>query len=191
VPDSALETVEWVVLGGVVFSAEPARSAAFDLVERARAADCSILLDPNYRPELWAEHDFSATMERLLPSVDVLKATPGELAAMGLGEGDEQVGRTFDTGPHTLFRTQGSEGALADADERSPWGPESVERTPPTVDAVDPTGAGDAFVAGVLTAILDGEQSLPEVLEFGVKTGAAATTETGAMSALPRRADLE
>ncbi len=191
VPDSALEAVEWLVLGGVVFSAQPARSAAFDLVERAREYGCSVLLDPNLRPELWAEHDFAATMERLLRSVDVLKATPEELAAMGLGEGNVQVEKTLEAGPHTLFRTRGSEGALADAAPRSRWGPESVERMPPTVDAVDPTGAGDAFVAGVLTAILDGEQSLSGILETAVKTGATATTETGAMSALPRREELE
>ena len=189
VPDSAVETVDWLVLGGVVFSADPARSAAFDLLERARETGCSVLFDPNYRPELWGEHEFAATVERVLENVDVLKATPEEVAAMGCGQGDDQVEAVFDAGPHTLFRTRGSEGALADADERSPWGPGSVERAPPAVDTVDPTGAGDAFVAGVLAAILDGEPSLVGVLETAVKTGAAATTETGAMSALPTRGD--
>jgi fructokinase len=54
---------------------------------------------------------------------------------------------------------------------------------------VDTTGAGDAFTAGAIAALAGGE-SLAEALAFGNAVAAVTTTRTGAMTALPTRADL-
>ncbi|MEZ3169033.1 PfkB family carbohydrate kinase, partial [Halorubrum ejinorense] len=43
--------------------------------ERARAAGCRVLFDPNVRPELW-EVDPAPTMRRMLSMTDVLKGSP-------------------------------------------------------------------------------------------------------------------
>ncbi|MEV3830436.1 PfkB family carbohydrate kinase, partial [Aeromonas allosaccharophila] len=64
------------------------------------------------------------------------------------------------------------------------------------VTPLDTTGAGDAFVAGLLAA-LAGRTSLPSLAELPAilaqahGCGALATTAKGAMTALPTRSELD
>lgn len=57
------------------------------------------------------------------------------------------------------------------------------------VDAVDATGAGDAFVAGLAFALAEG-RSLIEASAYGGAAAAFSTTRLGAQAGLPRREDL-
>ena len=62
--------------------------------------------------------------------------------------------------------------------------------TPPRVAAVDTTGAGDAFVAALTIALLEGMP--PEAaLSFACAAGAAAAAREGAQPSLPSRAQVE
>ena len=54
------------------------------------------------------------------------------------------------------------------------------------VDAVDTTGAGDAFNAGLATALAWGE-SLDSAVEFAVVIGGLAVRKQGVIPSLPRR----
>ena len=62
-----------------------------------------------------------------------------------------------------------------------------------TVEAVDTTGAGDGFVAGLLQGLLadpatiQDEARLRELCRFANAVGALATTARGAIPALPER----
>lgn len=62
--------------------------------------------------------------------------------------------------------------------------------TPPRVRPVDTTGAGDAFVAALTVALLEG-QGPGDALAFACATGALAATRPGAQTSLPRRAEVE
>lgn len=65
-----------------------------------------------------------------------------------------------------------------------------AEATPPTVEAVDSTGAGDAFVAALTVALLEGQP--PEAaLRFACAAGALTATRAGAQPSLPRRAEVD
>ncbi|KAK8650930.1 hypothetical protein V6N13_140551 [Hibiscus sabdariffa] len=61
------------------------------------------------------------------------------------------------------------------------------------VEAVDTTGAGDAFVAGTLSqlasdlSLLQDEDRLRDALRFSNVCGALTVTERGAIPALPTR----
>lgn len=61
---------------------------------------------------------------------------------------------------------------------------------PPPVDAVDTTGAGDAFVAALTLALIEGQQH-EAALAFACATGALAATRPGAQPSLPTRAEVE
>jgi sugar/nucleoside kinase (ribokinase family) len=61
---------------------------------------------------------------------------------------------------------------------------------PLKVQAVDTTGAGDAFNGGFLYALLRGK-TLPKCLEMGNRVGALSTQMAGGIDGLPRRADLK
>jgi ribokinase len=59
----------------------------------------------------------------------------------------------------------------------------------PTVEPVDTTGAGDAFVAALTLALIE-NQTPQTALRFACAAGAAATLRAGAQPSLPRRADV-
>jgi 2-dehydro-3-deoxygluconokinase len=63
------------------------------------------------------------------------------------------------------------------------------ERDAGAVTGVDPVGAGDAFVAGYLSARLDGLPP-PERLRRGAVCGAFAASSHGDWEGLPHRAEL-
>jgi ribokinase len=58
------------------------------------------------------------------------------------------------------------------------------------IDAIDSTGAGDAFCGAVAAALAE-KRPLREAVERGCAAGALATTAVGAQAALPRVADIE
>ena len=62
--------------------------------------------------------------------------------------------------------------------------------TPPPVDAVDGTGAGDAFIAAAVAGLLHG---LPdaELLARACAAGALAATRPGAQPSLPTAAQID
>ncbi|QRV15407.1 carbohydrate kinase [Haloterrigena salifodinae] len=217
IDDATLENLEWVHAGGVTLASEPARTATVDLLERAADAGCTTSFDPNFRPELWPDPEaFARIGRKALAHVDVCKATVGELERLGYaGDGavdapdaeskPEAIARAVledgapGEGPHTVFVTRGGEGAVAAASERAPWPdePASTESNARVashpgfdVDVVDTTGAGDAFVAGVIAALRDG-RSLEAALRFAGAVAATATTDAGAMAALPTRGAVE
>jgi ribokinase len=61
-----------------------------------------------------------------------------------------------------------------------------AEATPPVVNVVDTTGAGDTFTAALALALVEGQAPL-EALTFACAAGAAATTKMGAQPSLPTR----
>jgi ribokinase len=80
----------------------------------------------------------------------------------------------------TVIVTLGARGALL----AYPSG--SVVIPAPHVDAIDTTGAGDAF-AGALAAALAEGATMNEAVRFAVAAGAVACTSLGAEPSLPRR----
>jgi ribokinase len=65
-----------------------------------------------------------------------------------------------------------------------------AEAAPPKVIAVDATGAGDALVAALTVALLEG--MLPQrALALACAAGALAATKSGAQPSLPTRAEVE
>ena len=65
-----------------------------------------------------------------------------------------------------------------------------AEAEPPRIVAVDSTGAGDAFVAALTLALLEG-QAEARALAFACAAGALAATRAGAQPSLPTRAEVE
>ncbi|EFW92448.1 PfkB domain protein [Haladaptatus paucihalophilus DX253] len=188
VPDDALRELDWVYVGGVMLASDPARTATFDLAERARAADCSVVFDPNARPELWPEDGFAEAVDEMLSLADVVKATPEDLDMAGFeaDDADRLAASVCEAGPHTCLLTLGGEGAYAHATDDAPWESGAATHAGYDVSVVDTTGAGDAFTAGALAALADGKP-LDSVLGFANAVAALTTTEPGAMTALPDR----
>ncbi|MFC4438749.1 MULTISPECIES: carbohydrate kinase family protein [Natrialbaceae] len=192
IDDATLENLEWVHAGGVALSSGSSRDATLDLLERAADRGCTVSFDPNARPELWPDEEaFRNVVRDALEHVGVLKAAEEELEALGFEGADvEELAReALEFGPATVFATRGDEGAIAVAGDDAPWSG-TASHPGYEADVVDTTGAGDAFVAGTIAALSDG-QDLEETLAFANAVGASATTAPGAMTALPDRESVQ
>ncbi|WP_049905275.1 carbohydrate kinase family protein [Haloferax gibbonsii] len=189
VEDETLDSISWVHFDGLSLDAEPSRDAIFDLARRASESGSTVSFDPNARPERWTEFDYADSMYQAFEYADVVKATPEDMAEMDVdGDADELAEHILEHGPHTALITLGSEGSFASTTDLARWTDSgtSVSHGGFEVDQVDTTGAGDAFTAGCIAALVEG-QGLEEALSFANAVAARATTAHGAMEALPDR----
>jgi ribokinase len=124
-----------------------------------------------------------APARSLAGAVDVLVPNRGELEALTGGSGDPVVLARSIAGAGAVVVTLGAEGAVVVEDERA-------ERIPaPRVNAVDTTGAGDAF-CGALAGALSSGATLVEAARWAVRVAAVSVTRLGAQSGLPWREDF-
>ena len=100
------------------------------------------------------------------------------------GEPESLVGGLLGLGPRSVVVTLGASGALLAA------GGSTRRLGAPKVEAIDTTGAGDAFV-GALAARLAGGDGLEEAVPYAVLAGAVAVTREGAQGSLPTPEEVE
>ncbi|MEV4757182.1 sugar kinase [Micromonospora sp. NPDC049559] len=158
------------------------RAAVAAAIERTRAAGGTVCLDVNHRRRLWSTERAAAVLRPLLPSVDVLVASDDELAVLTDDTTDPARG-VLAAGVGEVVVKHGADGATS----HTPAG--SVHRPARRVAAVDTIGAGDAFVAGLLSGRLDG-LDVAGRLDRAATTAAFAVATRGDWEGLPTRAEL-
>jgi fructokinase len=187
VDHAALERARALHYGTISMISEPSRSATLHAVEVARQTGCLISCDPNLRLPLWP--DAASARQGMLDAMSrahVIKISDSELEFL-TGSDDPSVARTqlWCEGTELMLITAGPEGCtyLTASSEGHVAGFQ--------VDAIDATGAGDAFVAGILQGlvrdpgVLRDEPRLRELCRFANAVAALATTERGAIPAMP------
>ncbi len=162
-----------------------ARDAVDRAVAVAREAGVLVSLDYNYRSALWSSQEAAPVLRELTRRADLVFAGDDEAAlVVGTAEPGEAAVALAALGPRHAVVKLGARGAVSRVDG------ESYSAPAVPVHAVDPVGAGDAFVAGYLADVLDGAS--PEAcLRTGCRVGAFAVTVPGDWEGLPTRAELE
>lgn len=155
--------------------------AVLRAAQRARENGTRVILNPapakTLPDELIALADFiipNETELSLLTNQKVDDVTSAESAARDL----------LKRGAKTVIVTLGSKGALA-VDKHTSKQIDAYE-----VDVVDTTAAGDAFIGGFATSLLE-VKSLEEAVRFGCACGALAATKFGAQPSLPTKEEVE
>jgi 2-dehydro-3-deoxygluconokinase len=167
-----------------------ARAAVDRALDIAAASGVPVSLDLNLRRRLWSDVEAAAVLRPVAAHCDLLFGGADEIAAVTGGEpGDDPaalaaLGRGL--GPPTVIVKRGAQGALALGSSGVPITVPAV----PVLAVVDPVGAGDAFVAGVLAALAEG-RPLADGLRWGVACGAACVAAVGDLTGLPTRGELE
>ena len=162
-----------------------AREAVAYAVSVAAEARVPVSLDVNHRDLLWSRATAGKTLRALLPSVDILFGSDHELLLLddAVEDADEAAEVLRRTGVGDVVLKRGAEGATA-------WHAGGrTDQAAIDVTALDPVGAGDAFVAGYLSAFLDGE-SVEQRLGRGVVCGAFSVSAHGDWEGTPRREEL-
>lgn len=197
---AGIEQAAAIVVGSVALAEEPSRAAINRAVELAIEAGVPVCFDLNLRPTLWP--DLVAAREAcapLLAKATLLKLSLDDARGI-LGDDDpaaivaELAGRGANSARPPLvvltdgergcwFSTRGSAGGAAEV--------RHVAAFP--VTAIEPTGAGDAFTAALLSRLLSSgwDQLNEEHVRYAAAAGALATTKRGAWEGLPSTADLD
>lgn len=155
-------------------------------VRAARTAGLVVSLDVNHRALLWSAEAAGAALAPLLDAVDLVFGGDDELLALAQRD-DTDVEAAVDSllqqRPSVVVRKRGADGASV----HGAFG--VIERPALSVTAVDPVGAGDAFVAGFLSGLLDGVDP-GACLERAVECGAFAVSVHGDWEGAARRSEL-
>ena len=149
-----------------------------------------VSFDVNHRPALWrGRSDGPAVLAGLARGCDLLLVGEDEAEALWGLSGPQAVRQAFPE-PDVLVVKQGAAGATAFARDGGQGADEIATAPALTVDVVAPTGAGDAFAAGFLSATLRG-LPLFQRLRHGHLMAAAVLTVPGDLAAPPDRSDAD
>jgi sugar/nucleoside kinase (ribokinase family) len=177
IPDTLIEGAALIHLSGYSFFAPSPRAAVLDVMRRA--GDKSISVDPA-SAEFLREHG----AEKFLAwtqGAAILFPNEEEAAILaGSDDPETQCGRLAVHYPLVVIK-RGAAGCEAAAGEKR-W-----RCNAPKIEAIDTTGAGDAFVAAFLSHRLSGADIQP-ALERAVAAGAAASAIVGGQ---PRRSSVQ
>ncbi|MFJ3591212.1 sugar kinase [Streptomyces sp. NPDC090231] len=155
-------------------------------VRAAPALGARVSLDVNYRSGLWSTAEAAGTLRPLARHVDILVASDDELPLIASERARTEEARVeslLDQGVGEVVIKRGADGA--EVFHRGG----SFALAAVAVPVRDTVGAGDAFVAGYLSALLDGEP-VEARLDRAVTTGAFAVASSGDWEGLPRRDEL-
>lgn len=197
-PEEVRETdIEQAVIihaGSCSLSAEPAASATRKALRLGHELGKLVSFDINYRNLMWKDDKAQCTkaVREILPYVDILKISEEEVDMAG---GEENIRSLMkENGLTAVILTLGSKGAKVFFEEKCFSVPGKK------VNAVDATGAGDAFWGGFLSSLrIQGVQDaagitevvLRKAMEYGNISGALCVQRKGAIASLPTRMEIE
>ena len=187
--DDAIKAAKLLHFGSITLIDEPVRSATLHAIDVALNAGCLISYDPNLRLALWSDATSAKAGLLLgLSKANIVKISEDEVEFLtGITDLEKAKTRLWHDKLQLMVITRGSHGCCY-------YTPESHgEIQSYKVKAIDATGAGDGFVAGLLQGILKNPDCinspalLDELCRFANAVGAITTTERGGIPALPDR----
>ncbi len=176
-----------LITTGTVFAAEPSRSAAFRAVDLARAAGLPIVFDVDYRPYSWPTAiEAQQVLSRAGALSDIIVGNDEEFGFMAgdIAKGLDTARRLATSGASIVVYKLGPDGSIAFAGE------EEIRTGIFPADAVKPTGAGDSFMAGLMTALAEG-RPVPEAILRGSACASIVVARPGCAPAMPTASELE
>ncbi|KAM7279659.1 hypothetical protein ACFE04_006793 [Oxalis oulophora] len=170
--------------GSISLITEPSKSAHVAAAKAAKNAGVILSYDPNLRLPLWSSAEKAREgILSIWEIADIIKISEEEISFLTQGEDpfdDAVVQKLFHPNLKLLLVTEGPHGCRYYTKDFSG----RVDGL--KVEPVDTTGAGDAFVAGILSQLSE-EDQLREALKFANACGALTVTERGAIPALPTK----
>ncbi|MET4003239.1 MULTISPECIES: sugar kinase [Arthrobacter] len=141
------------------------------LFDRAKRERVPVSFDVNYRPGLWGVQDAQAVLLNYARQADYTFVGLDEAQVLWPGLGSADDVRELIPNAGTLIIKDGALGATEFNSQGSTFVPA------PLVQVVEAVGAGDAFAAGYLSAVLENGQAL-ERLQRGHQFAARALAST-------------
>jgi fructokinase len=191
-PQPLFQEADFLVLGTLELAYPESGRAIHRALELAELFDIKVLLDINWRPVFWPDHDIALPKIReLFERVDFIKLSKEEA---------EWLFDTTDSGAIT-YRLNSVEGVIVtDGAQGISYCLGETEGKLPafSIPVVDTTGAGDSFVAGFIHQIcqyglasLSEPETVKKIVTYASAAGALTTMKPGAIASQPTAAEVE
>jgi 2-dehydro-3-deoxygluconokinase len=187
---AAFVGARWLHITGITPAlSDSAHEAVLRAVDLARASDVRVSFDINLRRRLWSDEAAAARLHPIAVGADLVFGDADELAVVaGVApspDGLDAARALRAGGSGSVIIKRGAAGATL-VGEGKPVNAPAV----PVARVVDTVGAGDAFCAGYLAALLHGLDAAA-ALRWGNGCAAAALSVEGDLIGLPNRVELE
>jgi fructokinase len=192
-PLHLFEEADYLVFGTLELAYPQTREAIFHALELADKYYLKIVLDVNWRPVFWPDiSEAEALIKKLWQYVDFLKLSSEEAEWLFGTTNAAAIAEKLDSVEGVVV-TNGGEGDIFYCLNEH----EGIV-SPFSVPVVDTTGAGDAFVAGLVhqlcqrgIASLNNPETVREIVTYACAVGAITTTKPGAIDAQPTASEVE
>lgn len=199
VDEDYIASARMLAITGTHLSTPSTAEAVMTAARIARRHGTSVVLDIDYRPVLWglgpagdgenryvASRAVTAAMAALLPYCDLIVGTEEELRIAG---GDADTARAVEAlraaVSATIVIKRGAAGCTV-----LPLGEAPIECAGFPVEVLNTLGAGDAFLSGFLSGVLE-SSSWERSATLGNAAGALVVSRHGCSPALPTRVEIE
>lgn len=196
IPRAMLRDAGIVFVSSMALMSEPSRSATLRVVALAREGHGLVAVDPNLRPSNWPSlGSLIGAVSEVIGAADILKVNDEEARLLTGKETAEEALPSLGRPNALVVITRGDQGSLWR------WKEETGSVSAVEVEIVDTTGAGDAFMGGLLAELttrglvgacfgnLD-RFAVESIITFATKVAALSCTKLGAMTSLPTREDV-
>lgn len=177
-------------LTGITAALSPeSRMAVEYAAEQAAGNGVMVSLDLNYRSKLWSREEARKVLRPLVRHASIVIASDDELGLVAIAPASAKdpesamVAELLGLGVREVVVKRGAAGASVHTPDAR------FDASAVPVTSIDTVGAGDAFTAGYLSALLD-DVDVPGRLQRGTLTGAFAVSTAGDWEGLPVRAEL-
>jgi fructokinase len=197
--EAFVEGLDWggagyLVMGTIALAYPDSSVAAVAALKQARQAGATVVVDVNWRSVFWQDQTYGkASVMALIEQADLLKISDDEARWLfgtdDLGELSDLLLMDFPALGGFLL-SAGGKGCGYCLGDFQGW-VEAFE-----VKVVDTTGAGDAFLAGVLHYLddhgaIDSPEAARAMVRYGCAVGAITTMQSGAIEAQPTASQVE
>ena len=197
---SVLQQAKAILITGTGLSTAAMLQTTEEVIRLARQAETAVVLDLDYRPVLWGLtavgdgetryfHNLkvSTIYQRILPLCDLIVGTEEEVCIAGgcneVNSALEKIGE-FTQAPVVVKR--GEKGA----EVHFTYSSQHLQTKPFPVEVLNVLGAGDGFMAGLLSGLLQGK-SWEIATTYANACGALVVTRHGCAPAIPYEEELD
>ena len=175
---------DFLILGTLALAYPDSAMSTWKAVKLAKAHGVKIMVDINWRPTFWTSETIAIPhIKQLIEQANYIKFAREE-AELIYGE----------TSPHSLHQhlPQASGIFVTDGGNVCEYLLDGKIGQQPAfkVNSIDTTGAGDAFVAGILHQLGAGAKSGAEIVRYAAAAGALTTRQPGAIDSQPTDAEI-
>ena len=181
---AGIEGFGMLIVTGTALAVEPSRAAALLAMRKARAAGVPVTFDVDYRPYSWVSAvEAAATCRKAAQLSDMIIGNDVEFDVMAGGTAGLALAQELASGSAAVIYKMGEKGSVTfTRDDR-------FETPIDPVTALKPTGAGDAFMAGLVTGLAEG-LTLRDAVRRGTAAAAITVTRVGCAPASPTSEEL-